>query len=108
MRIPCALTSQSSVNTSLPGEKSVDTVSSVFGDLLADVMSFGLEGDTHRVASSVGRALGRIVYITDAADDAFRDIANGSYNRLPRLSAAISASAARYTIFADGALCAAC
>jgi len=32
------------------------------------------------VAASVGRSLGRIVYITDAADDAFRDIANGSYN----------------------------
>ena len=64
----------------LAGEKSVDTVSAVFGDLLSDVMSFGLEGDTHRVAASVGRSLGRIVYITDAADDAFRDIANGSYN----------------------------
>lgn len=42
----------------LAGEKSVDTVSSVFGDLLADVMSFGLEGDTHRVGI-VGRSCSR-------------------------------------------------
>lgn len=80
LRTLCVLTLQGSVNTSLP-EKNPSIrfprCSAIFSRTLC---RSGLKATRTAWAASVGRSLGRIVYITDAADDAFRDIANGSYN----------------------------
>ena len=70
----------------LAGEKSVDTVSAVFGDLLSDVSC------TSRMPPTMHSAILR----------------TGATIRLRHLSAVISASAARYTTFADTAECAVC
>ena len=59
---------------------SVDEVAEVFGNMMAYIMSFGLEGNTARIAAKIGYCTGRFVYIADAADDCERDEKNGSYN----------------------------
>ena len=59
---------------------SVDTPAAIFGDILADVMSFGLPEDQARIASQAGRCIGRWIYIADALDDAEEDGKRGRYN----------------------------
>ena len=59
---------------------SLDAPANAFGVLLGRVMSFGLEGDCAAVAGEIGRALGKIIYILDAADDLADDIKGEKYN----------------------------
>jgi len=67
------------------GESSVDETAAAFGDVLAYVFSFGLEGEAAVIAGEMGRAAGRFVYICDAADDLTEDMAKGRYNPIHRL-----------------------
>ena len=69
------------------GCPSLDTTAEVFGDLLGDVAAFGLTGTEARIAREVGRAAGRFIYVTDAADDAADDAKSGAYNPILRLYA---------------------
>ena len=64
------------------GCPSLDTVADCFGDVLSVVFSHGLEGGEKHIAASLGRCIGRIIYVLDAADDKKSDIASGSYNPL--------------------------
>lgn len=59
---------------------SADVVADIFGELLAEVASFGLEGANYRIAYDIGRHLGRWIYIIDACDDFKDDIKNRSFN----------------------------
>ena len=59
---------------------SVDAPASIFGDILADIMAFGLDESDARIAEAAGRSIGRWIYIADALDDAEEDAARGRYN----------------------------
>ncbi len=59
---------------------SVDVVANVFGDLLADVTSYGLEGGAAAIARKIGSQTGRVIYILDALDDLAEDIKRKRYN----------------------------
>lgn len=64
---------------------SVDETAEAFGGALAYVFSCGLDGTSAVVAGEIGRAVGRFVYICDAADDLPEDLRKGRYNPLLRL-----------------------
>ena len=59
---------------------SVDTPAELFGNILGDIMSFGLEGSRARIAYSLGRSVGAWIYIADALDDLESDKKKGRYN----------------------------
>ncbi len=61
---------------------SLDTVADCFGDVLSAVFSHGLEGSEKHIAASLGRCIGRIIYVLDAADDRERDLESKNYNPL--------------------------
>ena len=70
--------------SALENEKcdSIDTVADIFGDILSNIASFGLEGTEKIIASELGKHLGRWIYVMDACDDYERDLRDGSYNPL--------------------------
>ena len=59
---------------------SVDTPAQIFGDILAEITAFGLEGTRERIARELGRAVGRWIYTVDAIDDMSEDSKKGRYN----------------------------
>lgn len=59
---------------------SVDEVAVIFGDLLADIVSYGLDDDKKRVAETIGRQTGRFIYIIDAIDDLPEDVKKKRFN----------------------------
>ena len=61
---------------------SVDRPAEVFGELMACLLSWGLEGREQTLAKTIGRHVGRWVYIVDAADDFDEDVKKGRYNPL--------------------------
>ncbi len=64
------------------GCDSVDRAAEPFGQLMAYICSYGFESDSanYKIASEIGRSIGRFIYIADAVDDLEDDIKNGSYN----------------------------
>lgn len=62
------------------GCPSADTVAEVFGELLGNVFSYGLEGASARIAKTVGRGVGKFIYIADAIEDREKDLKSGNYN----------------------------
>lgn len=65
---------------------SVDMPAEQFGLLLGDALSLGLEGTPKRTSFEIGKALGKWIYITDAADDLDSDAKTKSYNPLLAVS----------------------
>ncbi len=61
---------------------SVDEPAARFGDLLAALLSYGLDGDRAILAADIGRHVGRWIYILDAADDFDADVRAHRYNPL--------------------------
>ncbi|MBQ8393877.1 MAG: hypothetical protein IJX51_08970 [Clostridia bacterium] len=61
---------------------SIDTVADIFGKILAEIASFGLEGVNKRIAEDIGIHLGKWIYVMDACDDFESDRKSGSYNPL--------------------------
>lgn len=59
---------------------SADLAAAHFGDLLAAVFSFGLDGSAAVVTGEIGRHLGRFIYCADAAEDYEKDCRRGTYN----------------------------
>ncbi len=59
---------------------SADIPAAVFGDLLADIMSFGLAGSNERLTAALGKAVGKWIYLADALDDWTEDAKKGRYN----------------------------
>ena len=69
------------------GCASLDETAEKFGDVLGTVFAYGLTDTERRIAYEVGRAVGRFIYVTDAADDAADDAVSGQYNPILRLYA---------------------
>lgn len=61
---------------------SIDTVADIFGNILKEIASFGLDGINRRIAEEIGMHLGRWIYVMDACDDYESDKKSGSYNPL--------------------------
>lgn len=61
---------------------SVDEPATLFGELMAALLSHGLEGNQAKLAHTIGLRVGRFVYILDAADDYAEDVKKGRYNPL--------------------------
>ena len=59
---------------------SVDAVADIFGELLGDIFAHGLADAEARIAQSIGRQVGRFIYIIDAADDMAEDRRRGRFN----------------------------
>lgn len=59
---------------------SADELSTCFGTLMEAVFSEGLTGTNARIAATMGRALGRWLYLIDAADDLEQDRKLGRFN----------------------------
>ena len=59
---------------------SVDSPAEIFGELLADIVSYGLEGNDARIAAAVGKGVGKWIYIVDALDDLSDDAKKNRYN----------------------------
>ena len=64
---------------------SVDAPAEVFGKLLSAIISHGLDGANARIASSLGHAVGKWIYIADALDDWNEDAKKGRYNPFLKL-----------------------
>ena len=64
---------------------SADAPAAIFGNLMAAVLSEGLNGVEARIAATFGRAIGHWIYLIDAADDYRDDLASGSFNPFVRL-----------------------
>ncbi len=69
------------------GCASLDETARVFGDLLGEIFAHGLDGNEARLSRTVGAAVGRFIYVADAADDAADDAKSGAYNPILRLYA---------------------
>lgn len=59
---------------------SVDLYAGLSGDLLGEIFAFGLTGTDARVARTVGRHIGKWIYLVDAFDDLADDRASGRFN----------------------------
>lgn len=61
---------------------SLDKAAEPFGELMAYVCAYGFEAQSvsYRIATQIGRHIGRYIYIIDAVDDLQDDIKLGSYN----------------------------
>ena len=67
------------------GIKSVDIPADAFGEILAQIMSYGLHGTNRTIMYNIGKHVGRWIYIVDAADDLEEDIKKGRYNAFASL-----------------------
>ena len=61
---------------------SVDQPASLFGELMATLLAFGLTGNPAKLARTIGYHVGRWIYILDAADDFAEDVKSQRYNPL--------------------------
>ncbi len=59
---------------------SVDEPAEQFGALMAALLAYGLEGRAATLARTIGRHVGRWIYILDAADDFAEDVRAHRYN----------------------------
>ena len=59
---------------------SVDAPAALFGELLGEIFSSGLDGDGRTVTYACGYHLGKFIYAADAAEDYEKDRKSGSYN----------------------------
>ena len=65
--------------------QSADAPAEVFGALLSAIFSNGLSSASARIAAEIGDAVGRWIYLADAADDLAADAKKGRCNPLLRL-----------------------
>ena len=79
-RINAHLASLSAIEGDRESEPSADRPAEVFGNIVSDILSFGLEGGRAKMAAAFGRAIGRWIYLVDAADDYRGDKKKGRYN----------------------------
>ncbi len=64
---------------------SVDVPAAVFGELLGEIMAFGLEGSRARLTYGVGKTIGAWIYIADAIEDMPEDMKKGRFNPIIKL-----------------------
>ena len=61
-------------------EPSADRPAEVFGKIVAEILSFGLEGAVAKMGWALGKAIGHWIYLVDAADDYDGDKKKKRYN----------------------------
>lgn len=66
-------------------QASADVPAEIFGDLMKEIFADGLEGAQGRIAAGLGRAVGRWIYLVDAADDLTQDREKQRFNPYLRL-----------------------
>ena len=59
---------------------SVSAPANCFGEILGEIMSFGLDEENARVAFGLGKNIGAWIYMADALDDMADDIKKNRYN----------------------------
>ncbi len=59
---------------------SVDVPADKFGDVMSEILSYGLDGVNAKIMKNIGKHLGRWIYIIDAADDLEEDLQRERYN----------------------------
>ena len=79
-RIKDLLAEMSSVEADTTSEPSADRMGEIFGKIIGEIMSFGLEGGEQKSAFAFGRAIGHWLYLVDAADDYAEDEKKKRYN----------------------------
>ncbi len=77
-RISAGLSKLAEIEAARP--ESVDEPARAFGDILGDIIAFGLSGDGERVARAFGVSVGKWIYVADALDDWAEDAKKGRYN----------------------------
>ena len=60
--------------------ESVDIPADCFGELLGDLLSYGLPEKESRILKNIGKHVGRWIYILDAADDLKEDLKRNRFN----------------------------
>lgn len=80
--LSCFISEKLSAITEIENQRvaSIDAPAEIFGDMMAGMLSYGLEGEKKLIAQKIGKRVGRWVYIVDAFDDYYRDRKSGSYN----------------------------
>ncbi len=64
---------------------SVDLPAGVFGDITAEILSYGTGDTQSAISRRIGYHVGKWIYIADALDDYSDDIRHGRYNPFSRL-----------------------
>lgn len=59
-----------------------DELGMLFGEVMGEALSFGLEGANHEIALSLGRSIGAFLYLIDAVDDIEKDYKKRKFNPL--------------------------
>lgn len=80
VRIKEHLDALSAIEGDKESEPSADRPAEVFGNIVADILSFGLEGSKAKIGAALGHATGHWIYLVDAADDYSEDKKKGRYN----------------------------
>ncbi len=80
---------------------SVDEPAAVFGEILADIVGFGLDEEKARIGRAVGRSVGKWIYIIDALDDLGDDKRKGRYNPILLLYGGVSPTREQLTLIED-------
>ena len=62
------------------GHNSVDLPAEAFGKILGEIMAYGIDGTEARIGRSLGVAVGKWIYVTDALDDWGEDAKKKRYN----------------------------
>lgn len=63
-------------------EGSADIPANAFGTVMGELLSYDTEGEVHAILHELGRALGRWVFLLDAAEDYAEDVKKGRFNAL--------------------------
>ena len=63
-------------------ESSVDIPAAAFGEILADIASYGLSGNDEKIMREFGKHIGRWIYVIDAIDDIEDDLKAERFNAL--------------------------
>ena len=80
---------------------SVDAPATVFGEILALICSYGLDGSDARIAAQLGRGVGKWIYSVDALDDMQGDAKHSRYNPFLLLYGGRAPSAEQLSGIAD-------
>ena len=79
-RINALLSELAEIEKDMDSEPSADRPAAVFGKIVSEILSFGLEGAKAKTAAALGRAVGHWIYLIDAADDYQGDKEKNRYN----------------------------
>ena len=60
--------------------QSVDIPADKFGDILADILSYGVDEKNSKILRNIGKHIGRWIYVVDAVDDLQDDAKKGRFN----------------------------